>query len=291
MNRPILKQSSRPSTNPNERDFTIDPKYADDLGWVSIIKDRTQKLKADMPPTLKKRNLTVNETKTEEFEIGRDLEDNWKEDFKYLGSLVDTANDIQNRKTLANAAFSTNKNVFNNNRISKETKIRVFNAYVSSIFLYNSELWSLNKDLEHQVDVFQRNLLRRVLQIFWPKKITNEELYRTTKQQPWSVMITKRRLSWLGHLMRLDEKTPARKALEEYLNPCVKRPRGRPPVTWMSLVRDNLKTIDVHLHLDKQQETIEKLIEITSNRSEWRRKSRKIVANYQNQLNNLNQSN
>ena len=39
----------------------------------------------------------------------------------------------------------------------------------------------------HTVDVFQRNLLRGyLLQIFLPKKITNEELHRITKQQPWS---------------------------------------------------------------------------------------------------------
>ena len=42
-------------------------------------------------------------------------------------------------------------------------KVRIFNTFVSSIFLYNSELWSVTKQLESKIDVVQRSLLRRIL--------------------------------------------------------------------------------------------------------------------------------
>jgi len=53
--------------------------------------------------------------------------------------------------------------VWKNARLSTTTKLKIFNAYVSSIFLYNSELWSLNKSMEGAVDAFHRRLLRKML--------------------------------------------------------------------------------------------------------------------------------
>ena len=62
-------------------------------------------------------------------------------------------------------------------------------------------------------------MLRRALNIYWPRKISNEELYRKTHAELWSVTTRRRRLNWLGHLMKLEESTPARKALFEILTP------------------------------------------------------------------------
>ena len=86
---------------------------------------------------------------------------------------------------------------------------------MESVFLYNSELWGLNKTKSNQIDSFQRNLLRKVLNIKWPKQITTEALYELTKVEKWSHKIKKRRLTFLGHIMRLDRTTPVRIAFEE----------------------------------------------------------------------------
>ena len=129
-------------------------------------------------------------------------------------------------------AFKTlNKNV-DSRKISNAVNIRTFNAYVASVFLYNSELWTITKKLENTVNTFQRRRLRKILGIHWPNKITNIELYTKTKTEEWSITIQRRRLNWLGHLMRLHPETPSRLALVEYLRK-VKRPKGRPQRTWM----------------------------------------------------------
>ena len=52
-----------------------------------------------------------------------------------------------------------------------------------------------------------------ILSFFWPKIVKNEEVYEKTKIEPWSKTIEKKRIKWFGHLMRLDENTPAQKAL------------------------------------------------------------------------------
>ena len=106
-----------------------------------------------------------------------------------------------------------------------------------SAFLYSSEFWALTQTLEDKIDGFQRKLLHNILNIHRPKTINNQNLYKITKTDTlWSTQIKKRRLSRLGHLMRLPEETPARKAQQEVLKP-EKRKRGRPTLTWWQTIK------------------------------------------------------
>ena len=53
------------------------------------------------------------------------------------------------------------------------------------------------------IDTFQRNLLREIVNVKWSRKITNEELYKKTREIMWSTKIKHRRLIWYGHAQRL----------------------------------------------------------------------------------------
>eukprot|EP00923_Selenidium_pygospionis_P050565 GHVN01087397.1.p2 GENE.GHVN01087397.1~~GHVN01087397.1.p2 ORF type:complete len:100 (+),score=4.35 GHVN01087397.1:39-338(+) len=88
----------------------------------------------------------------------------WKE-CKLLGSLLDMEHDIKRRKGQAMNAYRKKEKILKSKKICLSTRIRAFNAYVTSIFLYNSELWTLTKDKEKKIDTFQRNLLRKFLNI------------------------------------------------------------------------------------------------------------------------------
>ena len=122
--------------------------------------------------------------------------------------------------------------------------MRLFNRHLTSIFLYNSELWTMTKQLENTVDVFQRNILRKILDIKWPKRISNEKLYETTKITQWSKTIKKRRLQWYGHLLRLLEETPAKAALRD-TRKYAPKPRGGQKLTWLKLVDKDLENINI----------------------------------------------
>ena len=52
-----------------------------------------------------------------------------------------------------------------------------------SVFLYNSELWTLTKNLEKEIDVYQRILLRRIINKTKMDKIRNTDLYLITKTE------------------------------------------------------------------------------------------------------------
>ena len=60
----------------------------------------------------------------------------------------------------------------------------------------------------------------------WPKIVKNTELYEKTGVEKWSSIVKKRKLPWLGLLLRLDAETPTKKALAAYLRK-VKKKCGR----------------------------------------------------------------
>ena len=95
----------------------------------------------------------------------------------------------------------------------------------------------------------------------WP---TNTELYDNTKQIPWSEKITKRRLSFFGHVCRLPEEAPAKIALKEAQ--CkIKKPRGRPRTTFLRQIEKELQT--------KYLNCINDAIDIAQNRQVWKHRT------------------
>ena len=97
---------------------------------------------------------------------------------------------------------------------------------ISSVFLYNSEIWTTTKNMEEEIDKYQRTNLRRILNIRYPRIITNEMLYNTTNQKPWSQTVRRRRLSFFGHMARLPDDASAKFALNEFRNTKAKNSGG-----------------------------------------------------------------
>ena len=98
---------------------------------------------------------------------------------------------------------------------------------------------------------FHTASLRKVLRIFWPQKISNDQLLRQTKQEDIRTIITRRRWRWIGHVMRKANGNIARVAV--HWTPEGKRSRGRPKTTWRRTVEKELR------ELNYSWSTIEKL--------------------------------
>ena len=162
------------------KDFCIKPKNAGDLTFIGTSKVQIDEIEAKIPAQLRKYNLEVNTSKTERYEIPRpemprppptaetlkklkedticwsefdwitkykppkveNKEPNWKE-CKLLGSKLDTQADIQRRKGLTIPSLTAYNSIFKSKKISLHFKIRTFNAFCASNFLYNSELWTV----------------------------------------------------------------------------------------------------------------------------------------------------
>ena len=205
---------SKSITSKGNCGFLIEQQYADDASWATNIKTVKESVKSNARSELKRKNLLVNEDKTEDYCIQRNGDQSWKK-CRFLGSLLGNKEDNNRRKQLACETFNIYKPALCSNKISFKLRIRVFQAFISSIFLYNSELWSLSKAQNNKLDVFQRIFLRQIIR---NRRISNNEIYKLCNIEPWSNEIKRRRLKWFGHLVRLPENAPAKQALAEARN-------------------------------------------------------------------------
>ena len=142
------------------------------------------------------------------------------------------------------------KHIYKSKNLSIIQKIRYFKMFAGSIFVYHSELWTLTKTLSDSIDAFHSRELRYAIGIIYPHDISNAELYKLTKAEPWSKTIERRHHSWIGHLMRLDPEVSAIKALTEALK-LSERKRGRPRTTWISKMQQDISNLGLDITLNK----------------------------------------
>ena len=68
--------------------------------------------------------------------------------------------------------------IWRSGQLSKNTKIRIFKSNVIAVLLYGCETWRMTKRDEAKLDTFLHKCLRRLLKIYWPMKVSNEEVGR-----------------------------------------------------------------------------------------------------------------
>jgi len=162
-----------------------------------------------------------------------------------LGSITDstggTEADIKARVRKAQVAFSALNEIWHSTTHSTQTKLRIFNTKVKAVLLYGCETWKNSKYITTKLQVFINKSLRKILRIFWPDRITNNELWKRTKQPRIDLQIRKRKWGWLGHTLRKSTDDITRQALE--WNPQGKRSRGRPKNTWRRTVLEQAKGV------------------------------------------------
>jgi len=117
------------------------------VSWATTSVNKTKHIEIEAEQKLNKRNLKINKSKTEKFKISGSKDDNnsWKK-CKYLGTMLDTEEDIDNRKKLTLFVFNKYRAKLTNKKLSLAVRLRLFNSYIKPIFLYNSELWSCNNN-------------------------------------------------------------------------------------------------------------------------------------------------
>ena len=150
----------------------------------------------------------------------------------YFGSLITTTGgteeDVEARCRKAQVAFSILRPIWRSNFISLWTKIRICNSNVKSILLYGSETWRLTKKIITQLQTFINRRLWYILGVWWPRKISNEELWQRTQQERIEVTIRRRKWQWIGHTLMKPASNITHLSLEwNPQGPGVRR-RGRP---------------------------------------------------------------
>ena len=242
----LMKESTKNKRNGIQWTLTKqldDLDFADDLALLSHTHSQMQDKTNILNCHAKQIGLRIHTGKTKIMKINPrnntsiELENQEIEEvdkFTYLGSNVDTEGgsdrDISIRIGKARSAFVLLNNIWRTNGISRATKIRLFNSNVKSVLFYGAETWRTTASTEKKIQVFVNKCLRKILGIWWPNKISNDNLWRLTNQLPPIQELRKRKWKWVGHTLRKEKPCITQQALR--WNPQGKRRRGRPRNTW-----------------------------------------------------------
>ena len=132
-------------------------------------------------------------------------------------------------------------NVWKSSQYSTKTKLRLYQSCLISTLLYGSECWRMTESDLNKLSTFHTKNLRRILRIFWPETISNQELLARCNQDSMGTIIMRRRWKWIGHVMRREQDNISRTA--PHWTPEGRRRRGRTKITWRRIEEAELKTL------------------------------------------------
>ena len=78
---------------------------------------------------------------------------------------------------------------------------------------YDAETWRITDQDMKKVSVFHNNCLMRICKVFWPIKISNDDLFNRTSETNMENEICKRRWRWIGHILRKEMGNTTKTAL------------------------------------------------------------------------------
>ena len=134
--------------------------------------------------------------------------------FKYLGSIVNGNNsfeeEIKERISLGNKTFYANQDIFENELLTKNSKLWMYKTLVMPVVTYACETWVLEENIKPKLRVFERKVLRRIYGPTEEKNGTwrikpNEEPNSLTGNKNIRNHIKAQRLAWFGHVYRMPD--------------------------------------------------------------------------------------
>ena len=224
-------------------------RYADDTVLLAEDENALQALTTAVKNNSGKMGLDMNANKTKAMVVtrkggtfvnididGKNIETVSR--FKYLGQQIENTGkcglEVKTRIAIAKSRFSQLKNILTSDRTQLSTRLRILKCYVHSALLYGAETWTLTKVLERKIEAFEMWTFRRLEKISWKEKKSNQEVCDLIGVEPTLLhTIRSRKLKYFGHIKRHNS------IMKDILEGKVegKRPKGRPPRTWMDDVK------------------------------------------------------
>jgi len=248
--------------------------FADDAALASHSQEGLQRLINCLADACREFGLTISLKKTNV--MGQDVREapcisigdytlEAVEDFTYLGSTISSSlsleTEINKRIGKASSTMARlSKRVWENNKLTTNTKISVYNACVLSTLLYGSETWIAYARQERRLNSFHLRCLRRILGISWQDRVPNTEVLHQANTPSMFALLSQRRLRWLGHVRRMEDGRLPKDVLYGELT-TGSRPTGRPMLRFKDVCKRDMKAAEI------SPETWEAAAE---NRSNWR---------------------
>jgi len=155
-------------------------------------------------------------------------------EFIYWGRVISNDNsvekEIQRRILAGNRTYFAAISLFRSRLLSRATKIMLYKTLIRPVVSCEVEAWMLTEKEEQAVLILERKIFRRIYGAKYEngewKSGTNRELEEMCKRENIVEWIKGQRISWLGHLERMEEDRMPKKIFAQELEGT--RRRGRP---------------------------------------------------------------
>lgn len=233
--------------------------YADDIAVLAEDVQGAEALTASIDEHSRRYGMEISAQKTKIMTLSRNectyeascingMQIDKVAKFKYLGSTITDKNEmdeeIKERLGAGNRCYYSLIDLFKGKRISKTTKLRIYNSIIKPVVTYGCQTWSLTKTQEKKMFVFENMVLRRIVgPVFDPSGGTwrrrhNTEVRETTRQPDIRNYIRCQRLKWAGHVARMEDHRTANKIIHHNVDG--RRPVGRPRKDWLRCLKEDV---------------------------------------------------
>jgi len=128
---------------------------------------------------------------------------------KYLGSQYSadgsTDKEITARLSAANGAAARLRSFWRRGRVGVQRKLTFYKSAVLTVLLYGAESWPTTAAQLQRLEVFHQRRLREILRIRWEDHVTNDAVLVLAGVPSIAATVTARRLTWLGHIARMED--------------------------------------------------------------------------------------
>ena len=170
-------------------------------------------------------------------------------EFIYLGSKIEQSGlldkEITYRISQASGSFGQLRDrCWSRNGISNATKVKVYKAVVLHSLTHALESCTLYSKQIQKLEHFQQCCLREILKIRWQQLVTNEMVFVRSGCCSIASLLTKSRLRWAGHIVRMSDSRIPKQLL--YGELCIgKRAHGGQMLRFKDTLRMTLKKCDM----------------------------------------------
>jgi hypothetical protein len=244
----------------SESETITDLDYADDIAMLAESNMCMQTLMDQLNEAAAEVGLQISATKTKlthrncpvpNINLGGERLE-VVDDFPYLGSRIDLSGncsrDISTRIAKASNAFNTlSRRLWNSRSVSLQTKLKVYDAAIRPILTYSCDTWAIKAADMARLQAFEFRCWRRILNVTYLDRISNDEVRRRIKPK-WLLRqyVVKKRLSLLGHVLRMDPGRIPKKCLFAKCPRAWKRPPGGVRLTWLRQVFRDFEPLRLH---------------------------------------------
>ena len=145
--------------------------------------------------------------------------------------------EIKRRLGMALGAFGSLGQIWKSKAISKKTKSRLYLAIILSLMLYNAEIWTIKKQDMKALEGAHFRMIRSMMTISDEVHFTKTDLLNQFNLPTIAGYITQKRMRWVGHALRRNDRDRSKKAVLNTL-------RGNES-PWTKLVKEDCKKLNI----------------------------------------------